>query len=642
MLLDPNSLAHSDGLTRISSGEILILVGHESTAAIVQHPAHAELVTPGSAVGGSFDRDVSRFYSIGDVAFISPSNPSERQQAIKHRQSDITRMLQFWQEKDSLERTAAFLTLLCQRCGFDRTKDIPIDLLAQVIGANVNTIDRAWDRLLSIDITEGVVTDFLVNTEPPLQKLQLPFAQDPHSHRMGITNVFTPSTISGYGSSSLDSTSTIQPRKRRGLFSGKLLFLLTSLVLAGIGLLFYTLSNSMVKRPATVAKTPIVTAKQKPRPVSALGYIEPKGRVVMLSAPAFLEGSRVEQLLVRQGDLVKQGSTIAVLDNRDRLQSVLEQAQQNVKIAEAKLQQVKAGSKTGEIRAQQAKSRQSKAELEGQISGQKAAIANVQAQLEGERNTQASLILEIKAELSHAKTECNRYQTLVTEGVVSKSQRDTTCLLQSTAQERLAQANSSLDRIIDTRQKQIREANANLKRTVDTLQNEIAAAEAATEAVSEVRPVDIQLANQEIISAKAAVKKAQADLAQAYVRAPMTGQVLKIETLPGELVNQQKGIIQLGQTDQMYVNANIYETDIARVRTGQKVTIRADGVVGTLRGYVDRVGIKVGTPSTLGTDPVKEADVRVVEVKIRLIPQDSQKVRNLTNLQVNVVINTSS
>lgn len=42
----------------------------------------------------------------------------------------------------------------------------------------------------------------------------------------------------------------------------------------------------------------------------------------------------------------------------------------------------------------------------------------------------------------------------------------------------------------------------------------------------------------------------------------------------------------------------------------------------------------------LDTDPVADVDARVVEVKIRLHPEDSQKVANLTNLQVNVVIET--
>jgi hypothetical protein len=39
---------------------------------------------------------------------------------------------------------------------------------------------------------------------------------------------------------------------------------------------------------------------------------------------------------------------------------------------------------------------------------------------------------------------------------------------------------------------------------------------------------------------------------------------------------------------------------------------------------------------------VADADARVVEVKIRLNANDSQKIANFTNLQVNVIINTSN
>ena len=52
--------------------------------------------------------------------------------------------------------------------------------------------------------------------------------------------------------------------------------------------------------------------------VTALGRLEPAGEVIKLSPPASSQGSRVEQLLVKEGDSVKLGQVIAILDNRDR------------------------------------------------------------------------------------------------------------------------------------------------------------------------------------------------------------------------------------------------------------------------------------------------------------------------------------
>ena len=197
-------------------------------------------------------------------------------------------------------------------------------------------------------------------------------------------------------------------------------------------------------------------------------------------------------------------------------------------------------------------------------------------------------------------------------------------------------------RIINTRQQQILEAKANLERTINTLNDEINGAAASRDAVAEVRGVDVRVAQKELESAQAAVKKAQADLAQSFVRSPIDGEILKINTWPGELVKPETGIVELGRTEQMYVSAEVYETDISRVKAGQEAVIRADGVVGDLKGTIEKVGLKIGRPNVLGTDPVQDADARVVEVKIRLLPEDSAKVKALTNLKVNVIIKVNA
>jgi HlyD family secretion protein len=633
LLEDTNIYPDHHGLTEIKGGKILILGDNPATALLIKQTFNAELVTPGSAVGGSFDREVTEFYIIGNVTFNVPSDSIDRQRAIEQRQGDMDRMLLFWQEQDTLLRSTSFLKMLCQKFGFNEARNIPIDFLVCLTGTNPPTISQAWERLLRFDAQDDLaIATARSDFHPPTLSPQIdPKPIDPQE-------MFVASDLSGYHSTSLQLDSAIKTPQRRGL-NWRLLFAVGSIALAGVGLLWCVLSQSVAPRPINPAANTGSNTKQ-PQLIAAMGYVEPQGEIILLSAPALMEGSRIEKLLIRQGDAIRKGQVVALLDNRDRLQAVLAQAQQSVKVAEAKLQQVKAGSKKGDIQAQDAKYRRSKAELQGQISTQQATIGNIQAQLEGERSTQESLILQTKAELDHATKECARYAELERGGAISKSQRDNICLTKSTAQERLAQANTSLSRIVNTRQQQIREAKSNLQRVIDTLNNEIAATAATKDAVSEVRPVDVQVATQEVISSQVAVNKARTDLAQASVRAPINGRVLKIKAWPGELLGQQKGIAELGNTTQMYVSADIYETDIARIQPGQTATIRADRTIDTLTGVVDRVGLKIGTPNTLGTDPVKDADVRVVQVKIRLHPADSKKVSNLTNLQVNVVINT--
>ena len=297
--------------------------------------------------------------------------------------------------------------------------------------------------------------------------------------------------------------------------------------------------------------------------------------------------------------------------------------------------------------------------MTGEQLAQEATIERLQAQLAGERQAQTATIERLKAQLNNAETDCRRFEMLYRDGAISASQRDDQCLEEETVRKQLHEAEANLIRIITTQNAQIneaqatlnrivstlseriQEAQANLNRTILTLQKQRAEAIATRAEIAEVRPVDVAVAAAELATAQAAVQQAQANLDLAYVRSPRSGQVLKIQTLPGEIVSNN-GIVELGQTDQMYVSAEVYETDIHQVHPGQTVKILSDGVVDDLTGIVDEIGLQIGTKDILGTDPVADADARVVEVKIRLNSEDSQRVAGLTNLQVNVVINTAS
>lgn len=157
---------------------------------------------------------------------------------------------------------------------------------------------------------------------------------------------------------------------------------------------------------------------------------------------------------------------------------------------------------------------------------------------------------------------------------------------------------------------------------------------------SEVRDVDVALAQAELEDALVGVEQAKAELELAYVRAPRAGQILRINTRPGESITSQ-GILELGQTQNMFVIAEVYETDINRVRLGQEATITTHAIPDTLQGTVDEIGLQIGTQEVFSTNPASDVDARVVEVKIRLAPEDSQKVSAMTNLRVETVIKTS-
>jgi HlyD family secretion protein len=101
----------------------------------------------------------------------------------------------------------------------------------------------------------------------------------------------------------------------------------------------------------------------------------------------------------------------------------------------------------------------------------------------------------------------------------------------------------------------------------------------------------------------------------------------------GERVGPE-GILELGNTDEMYAVAEVYETDIRWVRVGQRASVSSPALPQPLAGTVEWIKPKIGKIDVLGTDPAARTDARVVEVEIRL--DDSAPVSSLTNLQVAV------
>ena len=398
-----------------------------------------------------------------------------------------------------------------------------------------------------------------------------------------------------------------------------------------IGLIGYGFTQAKTPEPVPVAK-PIVA-----KSVTALGRLEPQGEVIKIAAST--SGSRVAQLLVKQGELVKKGQVIAVLDSRDRLQAELEQAKEEVKVNQSKLAQVKAGAKTGEIGAQQSTIQRIEAQLNGDRQTQQATIDRLEAQLTGDIASQKASIRKLEAELANAKAEYQRYQQLSKEGAVSASIYDSKGLTLETSRQQLAEAKANLERTERTTRQQIKEAKAALERIETTGQQQINEARSTLNKVAEVRPVDVQAAQAEVNSAITAVKKAQAELALAYVRSPRDGQVLKIHTWDGEIVGNN-GIVELGQTNQMVAVAEVYETDVKRLKIGQKAIITSGAFTGEAIGRVKEIGLQIYKNNVLNTDPTAATDARIVEVKIQLDPASSVKVQSFTNLEVTVAIKT--
>ena len=156
-------------------------------------------------------------------------------------------------------------------------------------------------------------------------------------------------------------------------------------------------------------------AEVKVSKIMALGRLEPQGETIRLSVTESSGSTRVAKILVKEGEKVRSGQIIAILDSRDRRASALEQSQEQVKVAQSKLAQIEAGAKSGEIQAQ------------------KANISRLESELDGQIATQAATVTRSAAELRNAESEYQRYQSIYQDGAVSASIRDGRLLTLQTA-----------------------------------------------------------------------------------------------------------------------------------------------------------------------------------------------------------------
>ena len=136
-------------------------------------------------------------------------------------------------------------------------------------------------------------------------------------------------------------------------------------------------------------------------------------------------------------------------------------------------------------------------------------------------------------------------------------------------------------------------------------------------------------------TSRADLVAAQAGLDLDVVHSPVAGQVVKVYARRGERVGNN-GILEIAQNAEMFAVAEVYETDVGRVKVGQRATVRSPAFGDDLTGTVDRIGMKIGKQDVIDTDPIARTDARVVEVRVKL--DDSAKAAGLSNLQVEVAI----
>ncbi|MDF1749859.1 MAG: HlyD family efflux transporter periplasmic adaptor subunit [Alphaproteobacteria bacterium] len=152
---------------------------------------------------------------------------------------------------------------------------------------------------------------------------------------------------------------------------------------------------------------------------------------------------------------------------------------------------------------------------------------------------------------------------------------------------------------------------------------------------------DVLVARRELEAAQADLRSAEAALDDAYVRAPSSGTILSLDVRLGEKPGS-KGLLKLGNIDDMTAEVEVYQSMIAGVTLGAAVTITSDALPEPLTGTVSKIGYEVETQTVTDSDPAANTDARVVKVTVGLTAESSKIARRYTNLQVTARITTAA
>jgi HlyD family secretion protein len=204
----------------------------------------------------------------------------------------------------------------------------------------------------------------------------------------------------------------------------------------------------------------------------------------------------------------------------------------------------------------------------------------------------------------------------------------------ATAALRSAEAERDRARLDFTRQQELRHKDAIADRELETAQAVLKVAEARAAEVAErlqlvregPRTEDIAQGRARVEQARAAVALAETQVDNTRLTSPLTGIVLSHNIEPGEYVSPGTPVVTVADLAHVWVRAYLNQTDLGRIRHGQKVAVRTDAFPGrTFEGTIGFIASEAEfTPKMVQTP--KERVKLVFRLKVDLAnPKDELK-----------------
>ncbi|MBI5564398.1 MAG: efflux RND transporter periplasmic adaptor subunit [Chloroflexi bacterium] len=381
------------------------------------------------------------------------------------------------------------------------------------------------------------------------------------------------------------------------------------IVLSGLGFAGY----QQFLAPTAATPTPAPQTQALDEVISAQGFVVPARSVDL----AFRSGGRVAEVLIHEGDQVKQGQALIRLQD-DQLQAGVAQAQATLSLAQATLAQVQDGARPEEIAAAEATLRTAQAQI-GAASAERdrltggatdAAITAAQARLA------AALVDQKVAQDNYDK---------VTRCFSVPDSNDEVCPGLGTPEEQARAALKAANDAVAAAQSALNEATKGGGKQVQAAQSNVAAATAqrdlAQARLDQVKAgattAQIDVAQAGVAQAQAAVDAANAALSEATLIAPFDGAIAQISVEAGQVVGPGSPIVSLADLNSWEVETDdLSEVDIVNVRIDQTVALTLDALPevklnGTVIAITPKAQTKRGDVTYTVKVRVNEADARL-------------------------------
>jgi HlyD family secretion protein len=318
----------------------------------------------------------------------------------------------------------------------------------------------------------------------------------------------------------------------------------------------------------------------------------------------------VQEVRVREGDVVRPGQVLAVLDPRE-LRYQVEQARAAVRTQEVAVRQAEAAVQTQRMQVDQARAN---------LQAQRARLAQLLAGAPPEQIRQAEeQVRQAQAAVEYSRAQLRRAEELYQQGFVAQQAVDAARTDLAVQEARLRAAEEQL--------KLLRRGPS--AEEAEVARSQVRQAEAALrQAEAQLRQVGVALQHAQsiLVQAQTNLRQAESLLEERVVRAPVSGMAASLAVDPGDSVTPSTRLVQLLRISPAEVAFSVPEQEMGRIRPGMEAAVRVDALPErTFSGRVSRTG------------PVLSPETRTATVRVE-VPNGDFSLRPGMTARVELVL----